>query len=409
MTSVPSGPLAVRNFRFFAASDVVSTLGSAIAVVALPFAVLSTGGGAAGIGVVTTANLVLMAAFFLVGGVVSDRVSRLSVMVTGNVVQAVAQLGSAALVLSGWSATWSLAVLAALRGVGVGIYFPAATGLVAQILPAPVLGRANAISRSSRSTAQIVGAGLGGVLVSVVGPGWGLAIDGASYVLAGLLRLGMRMPPAPVPPRASALHDLKVGWAEFRGRTWLWTGVLQFAVVAAAYQAAIGVLGPVVAQDSLGGARSWGWITAAVSIGAVAGGLVLVRYTPGRLLVAASLGLMLMSGLMFALAVPLPIGLVLAAAGLSGICREVFTINWATTLQSHVDQSVLSRISAYDSLGGYVLAPIGGAVAGPLAEAFGVRPVLLCCGVLTVGTTAAALAVRDIRAIRPVAAVPERR
>jgi hypothetical protein len=52
-----SGPLASRNFRLLAACNVISRTGSAIAFVAIPFAVLRAGGSAADIGYVATAEL----------------------------------------------------------------------------------------------------------------------------------------------------------------------------------------------------------------------------------------------------------------------------------------------------------------------------------------------------------------
>ena len=76
------------------------------------------------------------------------------------------------------------------------------------------------------------------------------------------------------------LADLAVGWKEFRARTWLWVIVLQFSFVNAVESGAFDVLGPVVAEEELGGARDWGLIVAAQAVGMVAGGLVGLRFQP---------------------------------------------------------------------------------------------------------------------------------
>jgi uncharacterized membrane protein YoaK (UPF0700 family) len=78
----------------------------------------------------------------------------------------------------------------------------------------------------------------------------------------------------------------------------------QFTIVTGIYAASMQVLGPLTAHAQLGGARSWGLITAAYAVGAVAGGLVMTRYRPDRLLVAGMLSIPAYSLLLFALAVP---------------------------------------------------------------------------------------------------------
>jgi hypothetical protein len=85
-----SGPLASRNFRLLAGCNVISRTGSAIAFVAIPFAVLRAGGSAADIGYVATAELLPLTAVLLLGGVVAGRLPRHQVMAAANALQALA-------------------------------------------------------------------------------------------------------------------------------------------------------------------------------------------------------------------------------------------------------------------------------------------------------------------------------
>ena len=133
--SVPSGPLRSRNFRLLLACDVISAIGTAVATVALPFAVLRIGGSASDVGYVAAAYLVPLIGFLLLGGVVADRLPRHQVMVAANALQALGQAASAALLLTGHARVWELAALAALRGVGTGFYFPASEGLLPHTVP----------------------------------------------------------------------------------------------------------------------------------------------------------------------------------------------------------------------------------------------------------------------------------
>jgi MFS family permease len=304
------------------------------------------------------------------------------------------------LVLTGHVRVWQLAVLAAAGGIGFGFYYPAAQGLLPQTVPADQRRQANALDRTGRNAAGIGGAALGGLLIGLAGPGWGLAVDAASFAVAGTLRVGMRFPTLPPVQAPSALHDLREGWHEFISRRWLWIIVAQFAFLVAVSSAMINVLGPLVAHSHLGGARSWGFIVAAYSAGAVGGGLVMIKFRPRRILVAAMLSVPAFSLVLFALAVPLAVPLDVAAAILAGACLEVFTVSWATTLQQEIPPEKLSRVSSYDALGNFALAPAGTAVAGPLASALGISAILAAGGALVVILPVLVLLVPEVRHMR---------
>jgi hypothetical protein len=393
---VPPGPLRSRNFRLLLACSVISVTGTAVAIVATPFAVLAIGGSAADVGYVAAAVMV-PALIFPLGGVVADRLPRHQVMMAANALQALAQAAAAVLVLTGQAQVWELVVLAAARGVGYAFYFPAAGGLLPQTVPTDQRPAANAMYRIGLNTSQIGGSALGGVLVALAGPGWGLAVDAATYIAAAVLRAGMRFPDLSPVPKAAMLRDLREGWQDFVSRRWLWPIVLAFGLMVAVSTAATSVLGPVVAHTQLGGARSWGIILAAYAAGAVLGGLVMLRFRPLRMLLAAMLSVPAFSVFLFALAVPLAVAWIAAAALLAGGCLEVFTVNWATTMQQEIPPAMLSRLSSYDLLGSFALAPVGAAVAGPAGNVFGIPAVLAAGGILILLLTAAVLLIPEVR------------
>jgi MFS family permease len=394
------GPLASRNFRLLVSCDVISVAGSAVSLVVLPFAVLGVGGSAADVGLVATAKLVPLTCGLLLGGVVADRLPRHQVIVSADVLQAFAQGTAATLVLTGHAKVWQLAALAAVGGLALGFYYPAAQGLLPQTIPADQQQQANAIDRTGRNVAEIGGSALGGLLAGLAGPGWGLAADAASFAIAAALRMGMRFAAMPPTQSPSMLHDLREGWHEFRSRRWLWINVVQFTFVVAVSVATADVLGPLVADSRLGGARSWGFILAAYSAGAVAGGLVMIRFQPQRMLLAAVASVPAFGVLLFALAVPLPVPVDAAAALLAGGSVEVFTVSWATTLQQEIPPAKLSRVFSYNALGNYLLTPIGTAIAGPLATAFGTSAVLAAGGTVVILLPALVLLLPEVRQLR---------
>ncbi len=400
------GPLHSRNFRLLAACNIISVAGSAVSFVAIPFAVLGIGGSASDVGYVATAELIPLIAFLLLGGVVADRLPRHRVMVAANALQALTQGTSAALILTGHARVWQLVALAAAGGAGIGFYYPAEQGLLPQTVPADQRPQANAIDRIGRNAAYIGGAALGGLLAGLAGPGWGLAIDAASFAVAAALQAVMRFPGLPPAKASNMLHELREGWHEFTSRRWLWVIVLQFGSITAISAGTINVLGPLVAHYRLDGARSWGYIVAAYSAGAIIGGLVMIRFRPQRMLLAGISSVPAFSAVLFALAVPLTVLLDAAAAFFAGGCLEVFAVTWANVMQQEIPPEKLSRVSSYDALGGYALTPVGTAIAGPLATAFGAQAVLTVSGALIVILPLLVLLVPEIRHLRRHQAAP---
>jgi MFS family permease len=397
--ALTAGPLSQRNFRLLVGCDVTSMVGTAMAFVAVPFAVLASGGSVGDIGYVAAAGLVPTVAFLLFGGVLADRLPRQQVMVVANIAQGLAQAGFAVLVLTGTAQLWEMMLLSAVRGCAFGFYMPAAQGLLPQTVAADQLAPANASRRLGLNGAQIGGSALGGVAVAAVGPGWGLAADAASYGIAALLRARMRFDALPPIERSGLLHELREGWHAFSSRRWLWVIVVQFGLVNATFVGAFNVLGPALAETDLGGAGSWGLVLAAESVGAVLGAAVMLRYRPSRLLRSASLAVPLMALPLLALAGPLAVALIAFTAFLAGAGTEIFSVNWSTALQEQIPPNLLSRVSAYDALGSSALTPIGTALAGPIALTIGTTAALAGAATLIVVSAAAVLLVPDVRGL----------
>lgn len=374
-------------------------VGTAIAAVALPFAVLASGGSVSDVGYVASAGLIPTVACLLFGGVLADRLPRQQVMVAANVGQGLAQGGFGLLVLTGHARLWEMILLSAARGSAFGFYMPAAQGLLPQTVASDQLVSANAIRRLGLNGAAIGGSALGGIVVAVVGPGWGLIVDAATYGIAAVLRAGMRFAGLPPIVRNGIRHELRDGWQAFISRRWLWAIVVQFGLVNAIFVGAFDVLGPALARTQLGGAGSWGLILAAQSLGAILGATLTLRYRPRRLLRSASLAVPLMALPLLALAAPLAAAVIAGAALLAGAGMEIFTVNWSTALQEQIPSNLLSRVAAYDALGSYALTPIGTTLAGPLALTIGTTATLVGAAAAVIASAAAVLSVPEVRTL----------
>jgi MFS family permease len=393
-------PLGEREFRLLFLGRAVSLFGTAFAPIALAFAVLDLTGSASDLGLVVAAGFVPQVFFILVGGIWADRLPRHHVMVVSDLLAGGAQAAIAVLVLTGVAEIWHLVVLQVVRGVATSFFFPAAQGIVPQTVSARLLQEANALLRLTRNGTQIGGAAAGGILVAAIGSGWALAFDAATYFVGAAFLVALRLPRDVTMPERHFLRELREGWDAFRSRAWLWGIVVQFAFVNAAGVGAFVVLGPLVADDELGGAAAWGLILAAQSAGFVLGGVFTLRYRPDRLLLVATLAIFPMALPILLLAPPAPTVVIALAAFTAGFGMEVFGVFWDVAMQQQISPDQLSRVYSYDALGSFVFIPLGAAVAGPVADSVGVSQTLVGAGVVIVAATALVLLIDEVRNLR---------
>ncbi|MEU7030806.1 MFS transporter [Streptomyces sp. NPDC046275] len=389
---------AGRNYLLLTAAAIVTNLGTHGALIAAAFAVIQSGGDGGDVGLVAMARTLPLVLFLLVGGAVADRVPRHRVMVAANALNCASQAVFAALVLTGEARLWHMMLLTALCGTGQAFFNPAAEAMLMSSVDGEQAGRAFALFRMAMNGAGIGGAALGGAMIAALGPGWVLAVDAAAFALAGALRafLDVRHIPERA-PGGGLLADLREGWTEFAGRPWLWSIVAQFSIVVALVGAAESVYGPLVARDSLGGARPWGLALAAFGLGTLAGALLMARWKPRRMLLVGTLCVFPIALPSAALAVPLDFFGLAAAMFVSGVAIEVFGVSWMTALHQEIPEEKLSRVSAYDWFGSTAMLPLSTALAGPVESLVGRSAALWGSAALIVLVTGLVLLVPEVR------------
>jgi MFS family permease len=396
----PLGPLVEREFRLLFSGQLVSLLGTAVAPIALAFAVLDLTGSKTDLGLVLTANWVPQIILVLFGGVFADRLPRNLVMVGSNLVSGAGQAAIAVLLLTHHAELWQLIAIQVVRGSAMAFFFPASQGLVPETVRPSLLQQANALLGMTKNGTVIFGAALGGVLVATAGSGWALAFDGATYIVSAVVLGAMHLPRADRIETPNVLRELAQGWHEFASRTWLWVIVACAAVGNTVWMGASQVLGPLVAKQYLGGAASWGLILACQGIGLLVGGLLMLRFHPRRPLFVG-MGFFTVAALPIVFLASLRSTPVIAFGYfVAGVSLEIFSVAWATALQEHVPLEKLSRVSAYDALGSLVLVPIGLSLAGPVADAIGLTEALWLAAILGTASTLIGLTARDVRDLR---------
>ena len=362
-------------------SRLISDLGSGIGPIALAFGVLALpGGGPTGLGIVLFCAGLPRVAFLLFAGVIADRGNRVRLLVIAEAVMALTWMVGAALFVTGHASVIAMSALAIVGGLATALFYPTHTGLIPQVVNDDQLQPTNALIRLASNIASIGGVALGGLLVAAIGSGWALGINALTYGVSALLLVGIRVQRTlPRDETTSVVDELVHGWREFTARRWVWLIVVTFSIANVGSSAAFGVVGPVIAATSWDGAKSWGFVLAAFSLGMVVGVVVAMKIRPRHPLLIAMTASPLLMLPVLGLVPPLTVIAVAGGAFVGGVAIDVFEVLWQTALQQHVPQESLSRVSAYDYFGSLAFTPLGLAAAGPIIEHWGARTAAIIC------------------------------
>jgi MFS family permease len=158
---------------------------------------------------------------------------------------------------------------------------------------------------------------------------------------------------------------------------------------------ALQALGPVIADESFGRV-GWGFVNSAQAVGLVIGGLVLLRYRPRHPMRLGMAGMLALVPVYLVLGLHPSLWLLMIVIFIAGFGLELFGIGWETALQQHIPHEKLSRVASYDMLGSLVALPVGQLLAGPLAEAYGARDVIVVGAVIYAGVVLLTLVDRSV-------------
>jgi MFS family permease len=398
-----------QDFRRFYIGYATSLLGSAMATVALIFAVLGSGGSAADLGYVFAAGVIPQVLFMLGGGVLADRLGRRKVMLGADAARFFAQGVLAGALLVAVPPIWLIVALSAVLGTGEAFFTPALGGLTPAITPPGTIGDANALLGVAQSMAKVIGPALSGILIGFTQPGVVISIDAATFGVS-LFSLALLSVPAVSSGIRSPWRDLIDGWHQFRAQTWLCVVTVQFALFNLLTWAPFLLLGPLLAREYLSGARAWGMITAAMALGSVLAGLALVGRRPRRPLVAGVIGSYGYAAPCLMLSLHLPLYAVAAGGCAAGAGSAIFSTYFMTVQQQRVPAEALARVSALGLTGAYALGSAGFVVVGPVAAIVGSGRLLGFAAAYAALSSTVVLSLRAIRSIsqaEPVAAPPD--
>jgi len=392
---------AHSGFSALALSRFISNVGNGISPVALAFGVLALPGATAkDLSIVMAARMFPMISLMLFGGVIGDRFKRNRIVGGADVIGSAFAAISATSLIVGHSSVFLLALMGALFGILNALWWPAMSGVLPEILPKAKLQHGNAVVSMTTNIGYVIGALLGGVLVTSFGSGWALLADAFTFLIAGFLVWNLDLPTITRENKNTVFQDLKSGWFEFISRSWVVTMVVAFAAINLAFESLLQILGPLNFAELVNGPKFWSFNLAALTLGMLAGSLISLKVHFSRPLLFAMLVIAASSVWDFSLAADSPMWILLICAFLAGMAIDIFMVVWNTALQSHIPEESYSRVVAYDAFGSFGLSPLGIAAAGPLAHIFGVSTMIYLTGTITLCAALASLLVRSVRDLR---------
>lgn len=393
-------PLAQVNFRRFFFGQVINTAGSSMAGIALAFAVLRIENSATVLGWVVAAWTIPMVAFMLLGGAVADRFPRALVLRGCNLIQGIGQAVAAVLVLTDTAHVWHLVALQAVSGTAFAASYPAFHGMVPILLRGEERKSGYLLLNQTESALRILGPAAAGVLVAVANPGWGLAVDAATYFAAAYFLSLLRLPIGARPERReSVIGDFKAGWTLARRLGWVLPVAFCSLVYNALTSGGLNVLGPAISNNTIGSA-GWGTAIACEALGLFLFSFVLTQVTIGRPLLVIQVGFLTSAAPMVVLGLLVRTPLLAAAYFTVGCGMAALHLAWSLTVQEKVPEAMLSRIMAIDGFFSFVAMPIGQLAVGPVAHSIGQSHTELVCAGLVGVTFIVSMTSRPLRNLR---------
>ncbi|MFG2597719.1 MFS transporter [Streptomyces sp. NPDC048462] len=374
------------------AANSISTAGTSLTLIGVPWFVLETTGSAGRAGVVAFCATLPIVVSALIGGPVIDRIGRRRVSVASDTVCGLAVAAVPLLHYADALAFWMLCALMAVNGL---FHTPGNTAryvLVPDLAEhaGTTLPRAASLFDAVSRGARMVGAALAGVLIALVGAETVLLLDAATFLTsAALIAAGLRGVRAAEPVTTAEpvslptyKRELREGYAYLFGNRLLLGVVVMVLFMNGTDQGWNAVLLPVHASGELGGARDLGLLTALFGAGGLTGallyGAVGHRYSrravfsvcvilcgAPRFLVAALTGTTL----------PLAVTMVLSGVA-GGVLNPILT----TVIYGSVPDALRSRVSGAITAGCELAMPVGGLAAGLLVESAGASDALLAMG-----------------------------
>ncbi len=392
----------VKKFLILWVSQAFSLFGSAVVEFALAWHLTIKTGSAT---VLATAMLVAFLPHIILGpfiGPLIDRWNRKKIMITSDLSIALVTVALIVLFLTGNIQTWHIYLAMVARAIGQSFHFPAMQASIPMIVPEKQLSRAAGLNQMLQGAVNVAGPPVGAVLMGLLPMHGMLAIDIATALIAvcALLPIAIARPATSV---SIAKPSFKSDMTEVFHYVWKWKGLRALIVLSAlitVFLVPVFTLLPVLVTSELGGdVIKLGWLNSAFGVGLIGGGLLLGAWSGFKQKIVTCLAGVIVAGIAaFGLgftAEPI-FYLGLAASFLAGIGLSFGQAPVMAMLQTLVAKDMQGRVFALFGSISSIMVPLGLAIAGPAADAVGIRTLFWVAGIAVVVIGCASFFVRSL-------------
>ena len=380
-----AGALTHRNFRILWLAALGSTIGTWMQKFAQSLLVYDLTGSKFFLGIDDFLSQLPILLFMLIGGVVADRHDRRWLLTGSQYVQAFSAFMLALLVWNGSITVWFIFALSFISGCGQAFGGPAYQALIPSLVPRRDLPNAIALNSTQFNLSRVLGPGVGVGIVSTIGLAACFAVNGLSFFIVVVALTALHLPAhTPSADRRALGVELQSGLFYVRDNRLMMTLTILVGVSTFLAMPILTML-PAFATEVLTGTGTpesrLSMLMASQGLGAILGALIVgtvdTRKHMGRLLLSVQIGLGLLIAA-FALSTSLLLSLALLFVG--GILfMALFSISFSL-VQLTVPETLRGRVVSIYMMALRGGGPIGGLVAGALADRFSASSVMAVNG-----------------------------
>lgn len=381
----PGANWRVRYWSIFI-GQALSLIGSALTQFVLMWWITDATGSVAALATAGVMALLPQALLAPLGGVLADRYSRRLIMIVADLISALCMTLLIVLFLTDSVQLWHLYTMMFVRSAMQAFQQPASAASAAMLVPKEFLPRAAGLNQTLVGIMTVAAAPLGALAISLMPIGYALAIDVVTAVLGIVPLLIFTIPQIRQTSTAPGLwREFREGVRTVRNDPGLLRLYGLLAAVVLVVMPSFALVPLLVKEHFGGGAPQVAMIESAGGIGMIAGGIMVAALAPKRPIQWLLWGFAL-SCITLALTALAPADMFWLAvvwwllSGLTFIAGDTpFVALLQARVPNHLQGRVLSLLSTIMGLAG----PVGLAIATPLGELIGIRPLFVVMGVVS--------------------------
>lgn len=386
-------------------SGILTTIAMSAFPIALAVTVLEAGGSATTLGLILAARVLSGVLMAPIGGVWVDRLPRKTILILSDGFRAI--MGSVVIFINPENISMAiLGGIVVLMGISDAFGGPASGAIIPSILPDHLLPSGNVLRGIALKGSTIAGPGIAGIIVVSLGTHATYIATSVFFLLgAGLLvRINEGALVANPESKNQFIAEMREGLRVVWYYKWIAAMILMASVQLMLVIGVENVLLPVITKRDFGTASVFATSAALFSAGGAISAVICIKSkvkNPGLVSVVVW-GLFILAPLVLAFpSSKLIIFIAYFAAGFSVGPWEAF---WATQVQREVPAKYQGRVFSIDYMGSLGLMPLGMALAGPLVNLFGERPLLIGVAIFHLIICAVVLlvpGVKEMKSSRP--------